>query len=170
MFTIQEIRGENDRYKDEFCKEHFVDQEKNGLFIFFYDSGKIKQKTEFKNDFEDGLDQNFYENGQLKSQINLMPVRYSYPHRSSRHGLFKSFHENGQISQTGNFKNDFRDGKWTTYERDGKVKSEDIYDADKDSGILQAQISRSRGMSSDISDAMGGSGYMSDSEKDVFGD
>ena len=170
MLTIQNIRGENDRYKDEFCTEHFVDGEKNGLFSFFYDNGKIKQKKEFKNDFEDGLDQEFYENGQLKSQTNLAPVRMSYPKRSSRHGLFKSFHENGKIRQTGYFKNDFHDGKWITYEIDGKVKSEDVYDADKDNRILQAQISRSRAMSSDISDAMGGSGYMSDTEKDVFGD
>ena len=170
LLTIQNIRGESDRYKDEFCTEHFEDGEKNGLFTFYYDNGNIKQKKEFKNDFEEGLDQKFYENGQLKSQINLMPVRYSYPHRSSRHGLFESFYENGQIYQTGHYKNNFHDGKWITYEKNGKVKSEDIYDADKANRTLEAEISRSRAMSSDISDAMGGSEFMSDSEKDVFGD
>ena len=84
--------------------------------------------------------------------------------------LFESFYENGQIRETGFIKKDYNDGKWTTYEKDGKVKSENFYDADKDNRMLQARINRSSGMSSDISDAMGGSEYMSDIEKDVFGD
>lgn len=82
-----------------------------------------------------------YENGNKKIEFEL---------RSGvKHGRAKWWHENGKIKITGLYKNDKREGKWTSWDPDGKKYSETVYKVGKiikEDKILKAKIQSKPGL------------------------
>ena len=76
-----------------------------------------KQNWKFNKDSErigeqDGLDESYYENGQLKKKLNWKD--------GEREGLFEEYHDNGQLKSRMNFIEGREQGPWENYNKKGK--------------------------------------------------
>ena len=85
-------------------------------------------------------------------------------------GLSEQYYENGNLWNKGFYKNDYQDGIWVSYNEDGSLKSKKEKNSNKSWIKEQKMLNLSRQYSDEISDVMGGSEFMSDDEKDVFGE
>ena len=64
---------------------------KEGKEQSYYEDGKIKTETNWKDGKPDGLWKEWHENGQLKKEVNYK--------EGSRHGIYKEWYEGGQIQK-----------------------------------------------------------------------
>ena len=92
---------------------------KQGLEIFWYESGRIKIQTSYVNDKEDGVWNQWYENGQMKLEAHYKGGR--------EHGSFKQWYENGQQRAQSHFINGKKQGAEYAWDKDGKVTSKLMY-------------------------------------------
>ena len=92
---------------------------KQGLEIFWYESGRIKIQTNYVNDKEDGVWNQWYENGQMKLEAHYKGGR--------EHGSFKQWYENGQQRAQSHFINGKKQGAEYAWDKDGKVTSKLMY-------------------------------------------
>ena len=75
----------------------YKDGKKDGLEEVFYENGQLSRKSNYKDGKKDGLFQLYYENGQL--------LRQTYYTEGEKDGLFESYHENGRLSAKILYKN-----------------------------------------------------------------
>ena len=106
---------------------NILNGKKQGLEIFWYESGRIKIQTNYVDDKEDGVWNQWYENGQMKLEAHYKDGR--------EHGSFKQWYENGQQRAQSNFVNGKKEGPEYTWDKGGKLKSELLY---KDGQVLNA--------------------------------
>ena len=83
-----------------------------------------KMTTNYKNDKEDGLYEQFYENGQLKE-------KGSY-NNGSREGQWFKYHHKGHLIEKGYYKNGKLEGEFLIFNREGRLIKKLIYE----NGIL----------------------------------
>ena len=72
-----------------------------------------------KEEIKDGLVEEFYDNGQLRSRKNYKNGKID--------GLFESFHENGQLKERGNIKDLEQDGLWEYFDDGGNLTKTEEY-------------------------------------------
>ncbi|WP_157963251.1 toxin-antitoxin system YwqK family antitoxin [Algoriphagus litoralis] len=73
----------------------------------------------FKDNLPDGLMEEFYPNGQIKKLVNFSNGKLN--------GEFFEFSEGGEVLLSGQYLDDFKEGDWNSYYRDGSKKSEYFY-------------------------------------------
>ena len=96
-----------------------VDYYENGLRV---ENGKVqvnytglRYRYNYKDGKQDGLSEDFHENGQLYSRKNYKDGK--------EEGLTEEFWENGQLQFRINFKNGKEDGLWEYFDEDGNLTS-----------------------------------------------
>ena len=98
----------------------------DGLNIQFYESGKNRSKSNFKQGRRDGLFTEWYESGHRKFVEN-----YKEGHLD---GFSTDWYESGQKQGERNYKDGKKDGLWTEWYENGKKKGEVNYKAGKRDG------------------------------------
>jgi len=75
-----------------------------GVIRTYHDKDKTKLNEEYfiHNNKKEGIYKSYYENGQLKVEVNYID--------GLRHGIFKSYHDNGQLCEEVNYIDDKRNG------------------------------------------------------------
>lgn len=122
----------------------FINKEKDGKWLYYNVSGKLiaeenydkgKKQGKFKlfsgtesvlleeetwnNNIRDGEYNAYYITGVLRIKMNYA--------KGKMHGGFENYYEDGTIWNKGQYKDDFRNGTWISYNREGKeAKVEEI--------------------------------------------
>ena len=90
-----------------------------GLFENYYESGKLKSRAHLKDGKGNGLFSEYYENGQLKKRVNTKDGKIIGP--------VEYFHENGQLKSKVNTKDGKSDGLYEEYFETGQLKLQENY-------------------------------------------
>jgi len=101
----------------------------NGIGQFFYESGKIKSETPFKEGLRDGLGKLYYESGKVKSET---------PFKNDKvEGLKKEYYETGVVQTEVPFVNDEAEGVGKFYYPTGKLQGETPFKKNQPDGITK---------------------------------
>jgi antitoxin component YwqK of YwqJK toxin-antitoxin module len=101
----------------------------NGIGQFFYESGKIKSETPFKEGLRDGLGKLYYESGKLQSET---------PFKNDKiEGLKKEYYESGVLRTEVSFVNDQAEGVGKFYYPTGKLQGETPFKKNQPDGITK---------------------------------
>ena len=99
-------------------------------FITYETFDKFPKKImEYKNGIEGGKFKEFYENGQIKLDSNII--------NGQPHGENKEYYENGELMMEGSFKEGKNEGLWKGYYENGKKKIEEEYKDGINHGIYK---------------------------------
>ena len=101
---------------------------RHGKWTFWYESGEVKEKQNWKNEKLDGLYTKWYENGQKKREGTFKDGK--------RVGLYTSWFENEQKSSERTYKDGKLDGLWTRWYENGQKKWEYTY---KDGDVISSK-------------------------------
>ncbi len=97
------------------------DGKKEGVWIKYYWSGKLKSKGNYKDGKLEGEVLVYWRNGQLKRKKNFKDGK--------EEGEMLWYYPNGQLGIKGNWKDGKRDGEWLSYyEENGQLESTTIWD------------------------------------------
>ena len=113
-------------YPDGKIASHEVRENGRLVKTTFANNGKILKKERELDAwprYRDGKQEEFYENGKLKSESNYL--------RGSRNGLQTQWHENGTVAVQSNFQKGERHGEETRYFPSGKVQLKSNYQQGK---------------------------------------
>ena len=97
----------------------YLDGKRHGPHKIYYENDQLKQQINYWDDKEEGLRENYREDGQLSSK--------SHWRDGKLHGTSKWYWENGKLGDVRNYKDGKLDGLWTTYFSSGNIESEDCY-------------------------------------------
>jgi antitoxin component YwqK of YwqJK toxin-antitoxin module len=113
-----------------------IDGKIEGLFLYYFKSGKICYKRYYKQGLLDGISKHFFENGNLYTVENFKSgnpfgeqIEYNDDDENSirflktlKNGVLngKYYHKRFNTETTGYYKNDLMNGLWV-YKEDGKV-------------------------------------------------
>ena len=101
----------------------------NGIGDFFYESGKIKSETPFKEGLRDGLGKIYYESGNVKSET---------PFKNDKvEGLKKEYYETGVLQTEVPFVNDEAEGVGKFYYPTGKLQGETSFKKNQPDGMTK---------------------------------
>lgn len=101
----------------------------NGIGQFFYESGKVKSETPFKEGLREGMGKTYYESGALKSET---------PFKNDKiEGLKKEYYESGVVQTEVLFVNDEADGVSKFYYPNGKLQGETPFKKNQPDGITK---------------------------------
>lgn len=95
-------------------REDYLDGQKHGPSVTFFDSGKILLEGQFVNDKKDGKHVEYFESGRIRSEFNYDKGKY--------HGEMKLFLANGQLRTKGTYHQGLKDGLWMDFNDDGSIK------------------------------------------------
>jgi antitoxin component YwqK of YwqJK toxin-antitoxin module len=84
---------------------------KNGLSVKYYPDGKIAEKVNYVNDLRHGEYLKYYPDGTLTLKTSYLNGKLN--------GKFEAFFENGKPEFLGQYKDDYREGIWIIYGKDG---------------------------------------------------
>lgn len=101
------------------------DGKRNGDFVKYFINGKVETRCTYKDDLEEGLEENFSIYGYKVSDIHFL--------HGKKHGPIVYYHANGEIKEQGSFAEDMFDGHWTYYDERGVMVGEG--DFDKGTGV-----------------------------------
>lgn len=105
------------------AEENFVYRDKmsvrEGVFKYYYKSGKIKSTYIYKNDKAEGDSYDYYESGNIKA-------KYSYINNAAE-GVVTEYFESGNIKARLTYKNNKPDGAATYYNEKGAVEKTAVY-------------------------------------------
>ena len=121
----------------------YVNGKKEGLWKFYYPSGKIKQEVTYKNNRPNGFVRIYYENGNVSEEGiwkgNKWVGKYKYYHKNGklaydwnynengkRDGVQKYYYENGNIMIEGNWKNGKENGVLREYDENGNSVIDEV--------------------------------------------
>ena len=96
-----------------------INGKKEGQFVRYYESGKLKSKINFKDNKLEGEWLYYYDNGQLMDKHNFKDGKKNC-------GCI-SYHENGQLWMKTNYKDGKRDGEQLFYNENGKLYKTEIW-------------------------------------------
>ena len=94
---------------------YHVDEQdrKQGVSEWYYISGQLIIRCNYKDGKLDGPYETWYENGQMWERSNYKNGKFD--------GLCESWHNNGQMRSRGNYKDNKHDGLHEEWDRDGKL-------------------------------------------------
>ncbi len=129
-------------------------EEKQGEWQYFYETGKIKEKTNYINGKVNGLSEAWYENGnrwlvQHYADDELEGSQASYYYNGNMHilnnykkgkkeGSQKEYNSKGYVYYTTSYSDDKENGQVITYFEGGQVKEEFAYQNDKKEGTYKS--------------------------------
>ena len=127
---------------------------REGERTFFYFSGKLQAREQYKNGKLDGGQDNYYENGNLSSHLNyanglldgLETTYYkagaikavSYYKADKKNGEVRDFYSNGSLQSVGTYVKGLLTGLSRTYFKSGQLKEEEQYTAGKADGLFKS--------------------------------
>ena len=89
--------------------------EEGNIEQMYYESGKLKSETIYKNDKKEGVEKTYYDTGKLKSET---------PYKNDKkEGVEKTYFETGKLKSETTYKNGKKEGVEKTYFDTGKLKS-----------------------------------------------
>ena len=97
-------------------KENYLNGHKNGEFVDYYENGQLAGKDNYLNDKLNGVRVRYYENGKLERKIY-----YSNNKFSDTESIY--YHENGNIKSKGNFAN----GEVVSFYKNGNIQEKRNY-------------------------------------------
>ena len=102
------------------AEENWEKGKKQGKFkIFSGKDGVLLEEETWSNNLRDGQYNAYYITGTLR-------IKMSYA-KGKMHGGFENYYEDGTLWNKGQYKDDFRNGTWTAYNREGnETKEEEI--------------------------------------------
>ena len=101
----------------------------NGVGQLFYESGKIKSETPFKEGIREGVGKTYYESGKLQSET---------PFKNDKmEGLKKEYYESGVVQSELFFVNDEAHGMAKMYYPTGKLQGETPFKKNKPDGTAK---------------------------------
>lgn len=107
----------------------YKNSRKQGIWKFFYSSGKVKSEIAYTNSRPNGFYKTYYENGQVEEEGTWKNNRNT--------GNFKRYYENGQVSQDFTFNpSGKREGKQAYFYENGQVMIEGEWAGGKESGVV----------------------------------
>ena len=111
--------------------ENYINNQYNGPYQSFYESGAPKQFGTFKNgQFEGELKSYYLEpSGQLKEVIQLA--------NGVENGNVKQYYSNGQLESEGSYLNGLKDGAFKEYHENGNLSAEGKYQDDFEDGQVK---------------------------------
>lgn len=122
----------------------------NGLFVDYFENGRLKEKGKYKNGKKEGLWETWFDNGQKEDSAfyvedNLSGIRIMWHSNGrvqlvsywgkpdDRIGKWMRYYDNGRIESITNFNsNGELDGRALQYFENGKLKRETIYSKEKE--------------------------------------
>lgn len=132
---------------------HFVNDNPEGSFIYYYPDEKVKARSEFShngtytktttyhysgNVMTDG----FYNNKEKDSlwtyfDINGTLLKEEFYRYHKKYGQWKTYYGNGQVSEEITWVNDKKNGPWKQYYSDGAIKTQGTYEDDEKQGLIE---------------------------------
>jgi len=104
-------------------KVNFVDGQENGIYTSYYDNGKEKLIVKYVNGQKDGMQKLYYNNGVLGSQINYI--------NGKREGVMTDWNMYGDKSSDVFYKNNYKVGLKKYYDKDGNVVKTETFKMDR---------------------------------------
>ncbi|MDD3343808.1 MAG: toxin-antitoxin system YwqK family antitoxin [Sulfurospirillaceae bacterium] len=101
----------------------------NGIGELFYESGKLKSETPFKNGLREGIGKRYYESGKLRSETPFINDKIE--------GLKKEYYESGALQTEVTFVHDEAEGLTKFYYPSGKLQGESLFKNNKADGITK---------------------------------
>jgi antitoxin component YwqK of YwqJK toxin-antitoxin module len=118
--------------------------EKDGVWLFYYDSGQLHVKGSYIKGIRDGMWEWYEEDGKLSIKGLLVDGAkegmWEYYHTNGKlkskrfykgglsEGIALYYWQNGNLKSNGICKNDRRDGIWEFYDSDGDPLGREVYD------------------------------------------
>lgn len=109
-------------------KELYVNDKKEGLSFYYYDTGELKQTVLYKENQKQGLTKEYSKDGVL---ITLMEYNGNYlinrerinrrDSEGRKQGTFKTYYANGQLEKEENYMDDELHGYYRDYTPNGKL-------------------------------------------------
>jgi antitoxin component YwqK of YwqJK toxin-antitoxin module len=116
LFIPRKLSDDDSRYSKWNKEQPIVDGERinqydsegrrQGLWVEYLD-GNIASKKEYINGKVDGIDQSFYDNGQIQFDGHQKNNEFD--------GLWKMYYRTGQLKEIGNYENSYKQGVWKWY-------------------------------------------------------
>ena len=118
-------------------KGNYIDNERDGLWKYYYKSGQIKSEVFYENDveisskqFEDNNEYGwatdmYYETGEIRRQSKFIDKRTQ---------LFRSLHKNGKIELTWQHVDGIQSGEETEFDENGNIRAKRNYKQGKQYG------------------------------------
>ena len=75
---------------------------------------QINVKETYKDDKEDGSEESYYDNGQLREKGTYKDGK--------KEGFWESYYDNGQLHYEGTYKDGKKEGSWEFYDKNGQLK------------------------------------------------
>jgi len=100
-------------------RNKYKDGKKDGEWLFYYDNGQLKYKSNWKDGKPEGEYLTYHENGQLKFKRNYKDGK--------EEGKQLWYYETGQLAVEGNSKNGKEEGKSFTYSEKGQLEKTQIF-------------------------------------------
>ena len=95
---------------------HYKNGRKDGLERWYHKTGKLAEERNYKNGQKDGLEKWYYKTGKLWRAINYK--------NGQKDGLEKTYYPSGALAEKSNFKNGKRVGLTIKYLENGKTIAE----------------------------------------------
>jgi antitoxin component YwqK of YwqJK toxin-antitoxin module len=100
-------------YNGEPSKETWVRAE------HYYDNGQMMNIRRFKKGIQSGIAESYYIDGSEMAKIVFKDGK--------KIGYYYKKHQNGKIAYTGDYKNNFKDGKWIMFDEKGDTVKIEVY-------------------------------------------
>jgi len=101
----------------------------NGIGQFYYDSGKLKGETPFKNGIREGIGKTYYDSGRLKGETPF--------HNDKIEGMKKEYYESGTLLSETPFVSDNAEGLAKFYYPTGTLQGESFFKHNRADGMTK---------------------------------
>jgi len=109
-------------------RELFVNDKREGVSLFYYPDGKIKEEVQFSNNKRHGMAREFDRDGKLitlqrfNNGVLVERERINrYDEQGLKQGVWKTYYPNGRIKSEINYKDDLLNGPYKEYDENGNV-------------------------------------------------
>ncbi len=110
-------------------KQTKADGKKDGLSEEWWDNGQLKSRITYKDGKKDGLYEEWGKDGKLRHRINYKDGKYN--------GLYEWWDKDGQLMSRINYKDDKKDGLSEEWWDSGQLKSRITYKDGKEDGLYE---------------------------------
>ena len=101
----------------------FSNGQKNGLFVEYYNNGKMKYEGRYVYGIKDGVHSEWLENGNKISSINFL--------NGNLNGVYSEWYPNGKKKYEGNYQTGNKEGTFTEFYENGNQKSKSEYSSNQ---------------------------------------
>jgi len=165
-----------DVYKKKVAEGIFVNQKKEGNWIYFLDEIKVSEER-YKNGVKNGVSKKYYQSGEVMEEIDWVngkkegnyevyyktgePYFQCEMHQDQRHGNCIILSQDGKPQMEAFYKNNLRDGEWRFYNEEGEFQ----YQLNYKQGELLNPFVRDSVANSKMQNLEKGKGTITDPEK-----